>query len=667
MHISRKITAFAATAFSALILFGLLLFASGTALAGPPEPRELPALKQAPDIPVGSIILRRALPGHPAPPVEREFPGPDAPGLEDRAEPGGKNCDKNVDLTNAISGVVAVATQDNGICTNADIDTYVDALTGLDTYVVQGGGEEAAWTHTDVSDPANPVMVGQFIWDGPGGRSTYTPDIKAFRQGTEDYIVMGLERTKVNGFCGVVIYNVSDPANPVMESQYIGNTTNQNLGPAWCDTHNVFVETDSSGQGQYIYATADGPNDLRVLDISGAGGSSVSNPVEIGRYVAPGANTNNYVHDVTVLYHPALDNGVDDGRRVYLSYWDSGLITLKASDVKAGTSATPVGHVIDPEGFLTHHAWASEDGSVVFIQDEFLDAVDDEPVQMYRATDGGYIDGLVLGTDVPVNPAHNLEIRYDLDPDRLYVAWYKLGLQAWDFDTLGFFRPGTAPNTAAVYHQVQTEGSDDPYSGAWGVRLAWVNSLLYIFQSDRGFGLIVNCEGCTPPATGSISGTVSDSNGGAPISGASVMADTGQSTTTDGSGNYTLTDVPVGTRTVTASATGYVDGQATNVAVADGVTTTGVDIALDPEPVGGGVGTIKGTVTADAGGRLGGILVETDTGQSAITNNGGKYNIGNVPEGSRTVTASGAGYADQVKPATVAPGQTTTVDFALLP
>ena len=82
----------------------------------------------------------------------------------------------------------------------------------------------------------------------------------------------------------------------------------------------------------------------------------------------------------------------------------------------------------------------------------------------------------------------------------------------------------------------------------------------------------------------------------------------------------------------------------------------------------GGFGTVKGTVTASTGGRLGGVLVMTDTGESATTNNGGNYNIGNVPEGSRTVTASKPGYVTQMDlPAPVTAGQTTTVNIALVP
>ena len=671
MYSSRKVTAIAGAALSALFLVGLLLTPSGAVRAGPPELKELPGLREAPNIPVGSIILRRAFPDHPLPaPLEQEFPGPGVPGPEGRPAPGGGGCDKDIDLTGEIDGVVAVAAQDNLICTSADIDTYV--VSSGATYVVQGGGEKAAWTHTDVSDPSNPDMVGQWVWSGRAGGNTYTPDIKTFNQGTEHYIVMGLERLKLMAYCGVIIVNVTTPSLPVIESQFIGAD--------WCDTHNVFVEDDSNGNGMYIYATADGPNDLRVLDISvAAGGGSVTNPIEIGRYTVPGANNNNYVHDVTVV-----DHGVPRGRRVYLAYWDSGLVVLNAADVTPnvtpGTNPTPIigPNVIDPPGFLNHHSFPSKDGSLVFIQDEFLNSSEDEPVQMWDISDPedpfypSHVDSLVLGEDVPVNPAHNLEIVYDLDgvvdPDRLFVGWYKMGLQAWDFTSAGFVR-NVGPDsdrTAVLYHQAQTEAGDDDYSGAWGVRLELIANLLYIFQSDRNFGLIIDCVGCSPPTTGTVTGTVTDNSITlSSIQGASVSTDTGQSATTDAAGFYTLINVPTaGTSTVTASATGYVTQVNTGVSVTDGGTTSGVDFALDAESTGGGTGTIKGSVKDQNGAKLSGALVETDTDQSNTTNNGGKYKVSEVPAGFIGVTAS---FGDCVSPlpqfVDLAAEQTVTVDF----
>jgi hypothetical protein len=443
-----------------------------------------------PDLPVGSIVVRRAFPDHPV-------------GRGQGAEHSIAGCDKHVDMTSQVGGVVGLAAQDNGICTSADIDTYVQDGT---TYVVQAGGEQAAVTITDVSDPANPVGIVQLVWTGIAGASTYTPDVKAFTKGGRYYVTMGLERISILGWCGVDILDVTDPLN-VVEVAFMS-------GAAWCDVHNVFVEDDANGEGAFIYATADNTYDLRVLDISGAYGGSVTNPVEISKYTSPTVTRNpasgaptDYVHDVTVI-----DHGDAVGRRVYLSYWDSGLVVLDADDLARFDGGAVVSDpapvigpdVLDPAGFQNHHAFPSADGNHVFIQDEFLNASGDEPVQMWDISNPGApvkVDGIALGTDIDINPAHNLEIRYDINPNRLYVGWYKLGLQAFDFDATGFLDDGSG-GLAGQWHQAQVDTTDDAYDGAWGVRLAELGGNLYVFQSDRRYGLIVDCAGAGGDLTG---------------------------------------------------------------------------------------------------------------------------------------------------------------------
>lgn len=94
-----------------------------------------------------------------------------------------------------------------------------------------------------------------------------------------------------------------------------------------------------------------------------------------------------------------------------------------------------------------------------------------------------YVDGIALGSSLMpvVNPAHNLLV----EGNRLYVGWYKAGLQAFDFGASGFTgRP--------IYHQAQTEAADNAYDGAWNVLLATSGSTQYVFQSDRQYGLIVD-------------------------------------------------------------------------------------------------------------------------------------------------------------------------------
>ena len=93
-----------------------------------------------------------------------------------------------------------------------------------------------------------------------------------------------------------------------------------------------------------------------------------------------------------------------------------------------------------------------------------------------------------------------------------------------------------------------------------------------------GISTLYPVSGSTTVATGSISGTVTD--GSISIDGATVsIDDTGLSMTTGTDGSYLIEDVPVGTYSVTASATGFESGTANDVDVTDDGNTV-VDFAL---------------------------------------------------------------------------------------
>ncbi len=415
-------------------------------------------------------------------------------------------CDGDIDASGEVRGAPVVGSAANGLCYNSDLDVYTQ---NGRTYAVQAGGWDAAWTHYDVTDPANPVQLYQFAWD----RRSYTPDIKAFRQGERRYLAASMERFSTSGYCGIVIYDITDPVN--------FERISQNDAEDWCDVHNIFVETDENGDGAWIYLIADATADIRVLDIGGGSNSagsksgstgSVKSPLEVGRYGVPGAG---YVHDITVVDHAAASGGAV-GRRVYISYWREGLVILEAASITPGLQPTAVvgPRIIQTDGFRTHHAVASADGRFVFVQDEFLNTAGAQPVQMWDVTEPStprLVDALVLGEDAPVNPAHNLEIRHDIAPNRLFAGWYRLGLQAWDFDDSGFIRAHPQPRTAALYHQAQTDAEDSVYSGDWAVRVLDISTETstgsaagdvthtYALQSDRQYGLIVNCLTCDAP------------------------------------------------------------------------------------------------------------------------------------------------------------------------
>src|SRR5437016_10067733 len=88
------------------------------------------------------------------------------------------------------------------------------------------------------------------------------------------------------------------------------------------------------------------------------------------------------------------------------------------------------------------------------------------------------------------------------------------------------------------------------------------------------FGSFRYAECTQVGAGGTVSGTVTTNPGGAPIVGATVMLGA-RSTTTDGSGNYSFTNIPEGTYpSMTASFPGFVSASASSIVVTDGNTTT---------------------------------------------------------------------------------------------
>ncbi len=159
------------------------------------------------------------------------------------------------------------------------------------------------------------------------------------------------------------------------------------------------------------------------------------------------------------------------------------------------------------------------------------------------------------------------------------------------------------------------------------------------------------------PNPGTITGTVTDAGTGAPIAGATVSY-SGGSTSTDGSGAYTLANVAEGSYSVTASATGYAS-QSRTVTLGPGATATQNFALTRPN------GAITGTVTSAASGSpIGGATVSY-SGGSTTTNGSGQYTLSNVAPGTYSVSASAAGYSSQSQSVTVGSGQTATANFAL--
>jgi len=205
------------------------------------------------------------------------------------------------------------------------------------------------------------------------------------------------------------------------------------------------------------------------------------------------------------------------------------------------------------------------------------------------------------------------------------------------------------------------------YTAPTNVGGADVIVTLTVSATCDGAGALSDSDSTTlvvePLITGSIAGTISDALSSAPIDGALVTCGA-HSTTTNGAGEYLLTDVPVGSGyTVTASADGYQSGSQTGVTVTADVPAT-VDLSLVPLP-----GAIAGTVTEAASGLpISGVTVACGS-TSDTTVADGTYTLPDIPVGDGyTVTASGSTHlAASQSGISVASQETTTVNFQLKP
>ena len=168
-----------------------------------------------------------------------------------------------------------------------------------------------------------------------------------------------------------------------------------------------------------------------------------------------------------------------------------------------------------------------------------------------------------------------------------------------------------------------------------------------------------------PPTTGVLSGTVTNASGGRAIAGATVSDSGGTSTTTDGSGAYSLPGLTPGTHSVGASATGFNAG--TKTASVTAGTTTSVNFSLTAAPP--APGSINGSVTSAADGTaISGARVSNTGGLTATTDGAGAYTLSGLTPGSHTLTATATGFSAQTQTASVTSGTTTmNVNFSLAP
>ncbi|MDX1566880.1 MAG: Ig-like domain-containing protein [Longimicrobiales bacterium] len=269
-----------------------------------------------------------------------------------------------------------------------------------------GGQTMFAW---DVTDPSDPVLTDSVVVD-----ARVVNDVKVNDEATIAIITREGASNRQNG---IVLLDISDPAHPVILSEYTETLSG--------GVHNTYIVDD------LVYAIHDGTLDVHIIDIS-----DPARPTEVGRWGIdePGK----YLHDIWVL----------DGL-AYVSYWDDGVYVLDVGDGRwGGTPTEPVAvssySYTDLPGQWgnTHVAfpYTNSDGhTYLFVGDEVF-GCEECVSRANREGDGprGYVhifdmedpENLreVARYEVPEAGVHNLWA----EDDKLYAAYYEAGLRVVD-------------------------------------------------------------------------------------------------------------------------------------------------------------------------------------------------------------------------------------------
>jgi hypothetical protein len=146
----------------------------------------------------------------------------------------------------------------------------------------------------------------------------------------------------------------------------------------------------------------------------------------------------------------------------------------------------------------------------------------------------------------------------------------------------------------------------------------------------------------TPPATLSITGTISPSKGGTAAT-VSLTGTANVTTTTDSFGNYTFAGLPAGSYTVTPSKSAFHFNPAVKTATLSAASVTGLNFtAAEGSPP--STYSMSGNISP-AGNGSGALVVLGGAGSaSTTTDSNGNFTFSGLASGAYTVTASKAGF-----------------------
>lgn len=177
------------------------------------------------------------------------------------------------------------------------------------------------------------------------------------------------------------------------------------------------------------------------------------------------------------------------------------------------------------------------------------------------------------------------------------------------------------------------------------------------FSGEPGIPQVV-IQPVQPAGKVTLTGTITDINTAAPVSGATIIAN-GYTAVSNQTGGYVITNLPLGSYTVSVNAVGY-ETKNTTLNASSSIVYT-VDFRIKKITVSS---TITGTVLeAKTGNSIMGALV-TANGYATTTNSTGRYNFALRP-GNYTVKVNASGYKESNQTIDARAEGAYTVNFTL--
>lgn len=346
-----------------------------------------------------------------------------------------------------------------------DIWGWTDSETGKE-YALMGMTNSTAFV--DISDPANPVVIGSLATKT--FESTWR-DIKVYKDTA--YIVSEAYNHGLQVFDLKKLRSIKKSQMPFAFKEDVHYA---NFGNA----HNIAINEETGFAYAVGTSTCDGG--LHIIDIRSPLQPKFSTCIDRSIFDLPREDGETYTHDVQCVIYRGPDQRYQ-GREICVA---SNEDTLNIVDVTDKNKPVQIGVSTYQGVRYTHQGWLSEDQSLFFLGDELDESRDRIPTKT-----------LVWDVSDLTNPTHSYSYTHNtkaIDHNMytkgnfLYQANYDAGLRVLDVSKA---KEGTI--TTAGYFDVLPQSNSATFAGVWSV-YPYFKSGNIVLSDMRGILFVVKFE-----------------------------------------------------------------------------------------------------------------------------------------------------------------------------